>query len=71
MGLATRVPGPPGVPDNKTNNVEFVGKPRGWAWRWRTRVPGPPGQIRGKTSEMGLLTEVPGPINSRFIGFNF
>ncbi|KAJ8944427.1 hypothetical protein NQ318_002123 [Aromia moschata] len=58
MGLATRAPGPPGVTDNKTNNVFMISDPKN-----------PPnnhfrlvlGRIRGKTSGMGLVTRVPGP----------
>ncbi|KAJ8961874.1 hypothetical protein NQ318_021492 [Aromia moschata] len=57
MGLATRVPGPPGVTDHKTNNVFMISDPKK-----------PPsdhfrldsGRIRGKSSGMGLATWVHG-----------
>ncbi|KAJ8944258.1 hypothetical protein NQ318_013670 [Aromia moschata] len=56
MGLATRVLRPPGVTDNKTNNVFMISDPKKL-----------PSRIRGKTSRMGLVTRVPGPqIHKRY-----
>ncbi|KAJ8959047.1 hypothetical protein NQ318_022302 [Aromia moschata] len=58
MGLATRVPGPPGVTDNKTNNVEFEGKPGDGPCDEGSRSSRPNSR---ENLGMGLVTMVPGP----------
>ncbi|KAJ8936679.1 hypothetical protein NQ318_023146 [Aromia moschata] len=50
MGLTIRVPGPPGVTDNKTNDVFMISDPKN-----------PPAEFEGKTLRMRLVTRVPGP----------
>ncbi|KAJ8942433.1 hypothetical protein NQ318_006236 [Aromia moschata] len=60
MGLATWVAGPPGVTDNKTNNVFMISDPKNRSDpsnQFRLVS----GRIRGKTSGMGLVTRVPDP----------
>ncbi|KAJ8938391.1 hypothetical protein NQ318_019898 [Aromia moschata] len=73
-GPTTRVPGPPGVTDSKTNNVFMISYPKTSESNSRenlgdaacrladlqTRIPTyNQGRIRGKTSGMGLVTRVP------------
>ncbi|KAJ8936562.1 hypothetical protein NQ318_017028 [Aromia moschata] len=58
MSLATRVHGPPGLRDNKTNNVFMISDPKNSP---SNHLRFDSGRIRGKTSGMGLATRVPGP----------